>query len=283
MKELFINFWRKVPYGGYFLTVIANFTEKLLAGISIHLVLSVSGIVFLGLPTVVKVADYALAISERSGIIPELAWIIAVFVAVLTSFFFALLFVRVSSYSFEVLGLGSLLAIEALAKSLDWLTNGTLGISGIQRPAFLQDMSVLIAFFTLVAFVLLLGEYFLLQTPFGRTLRAYREDPLVLDNLGCNSQRAAQKAILLSGFVVSVSGIFFVWRVQFLDPSGLFPFLIEILTLATIALKPRVRMIAFAAFFSTLVPEILRFLQIPGSILGYVRILLFSLLLIILL
>ena len=89
--------------------------------------------------------------------------------------------------------------------------------------------------------------------------------------------------ILIASVLVSIGMSMFLWRIQFLDPSALgISFLVELLTLGILALKPQIRFVAMSTIVVALVPEILRFYNFPSSILGYIRILIYAVLLIIL-
>ena len=268
---------------GYIFTIFSVFAGNLIAAVSMHTVFSLAGIFFLGLPTVVKISVYALAISQRAGISPEISFLIAMIVALFVSFLFALLFSRVSPDSFVVLGLASLVATEALIMSWDDVTNGVLGIAGVQRPDWMAQLSELVVIVLIIAFVILVVEFFALKTPAGRIMRAYREDSISLQSMGVATKKFAQTIIIISGVLLSITGVFYLWRVQFLDPQTFgIPILIEIFTLGVLALSPKVRMVALAALFVTFVPEMLRFIDFPSWILGYARTLFYAVLLLIL-
>ena len=102
--------------------------------------------------------------------------------------------------------------------------------------------------------------------------------------MGVSSARLAQTVIVISSILISFSASIFVWRVQFIDPSiaGI-PVLIEFLTISIIAFRPELRAVASASLFVTFLPEIMRFLDLPSTSFGQLRILIYSVLLIALL
>ncbi len=266
---------------GYFFLLINRLGQTFLMGTGVHLTFSIGGMFFLGFPTVVKVSSYALAISERNGVSPELAFGIGIVTSLLSGLFFGILFLKLSSDSFAVLGLVSIVATEALARSWDSVTNGVLGLPGIVRPEFMQSAP----FFSLVTVVLALSclifEYVFLQTRYGRYLRAFKEQPQYLEAQGVSSRKVAVCVLLISNLLLGIGGMFTLWQVQFIDPSfGGLPLLIELFTLGIIALKPKVRFSVFGALFVVFLPEVLRFLPLPTSMFGYLRILIYSMFLI---
>jgi branched-chain amino acid transport system permease protein len=268
---------------GYFLTILSFFFNTLIEGVAIHMVLSLAGIIFLGVPTVVKSSLYALAIAEKAGIAPEISFVIALLVSIVVGLLFGYLFTRVSPDSFAVLGMASMLALDALIKSLDKVTNGVMGISGVVRPGWMSDLTG-VAIATVVAGILCLGiEAVLLQTPFGRRMRAFKEDEITLQSLGLNTKKFSRRVIVITSILLSIAASLFLWRIQFLDANfGGVAFLVFILTLGILAIKPKLRYVMLGAAVVSFLPEILRFFQFPSSLMGYIRDLLYALFLILL-
>jgi branched-chain amino acid transport system permease protein len=263
---------------GYLLTILATFFTTLQSVTGIHGVFSLAGIFFLGSPVVMKLSIYALAIAQRAGVPPHYAFLIALGVAIVAGILFAYLFVKVSADSFAVLGLAALLASEALMRSWDDVTNGVLGISGIQRPDLFSSLPSLAMMFGVVTLLIILLQYVLLTTWVGRSIRAYKQNEIALEALGRPTKKIAQGLIIFTSFVYGITGAFIAWRVQFVDPqiAGM-PYLIEIVTMGILALSPRIRSLVWAALFVTFFPEILRFLSLPVTMMGYARLLLYSL------
>lgn len=268
---------------GYLATIINKIGQMFTMGVGIHLVFSLGGIFFLGFPTVVSVAAYTLAICEKQGMSPWLALIAALIAGLIVSLLFAYLFIKVSADSFAVLGLASVIAFNALALSLDTLTNGVLGISGIKRPELFDSLPALAIAAILVALLMIIFEILLLKTTFGRALRALKENKTSLAALGVSPNKISTIIIVITGIIFSIAGIFMIWQVQFLDPGfGGLHLLVEVLTIGILALRPQIRWVALGTLFVVFVPEALRFLSLPSTILGHLRILLYCTFLIVL-
>jgi len=268
---------------GYLYTIILAFLGTLISAVALHGSFSLAGIFFLGVPVTMKMAIYTLAIAERAGLAPELAFLLALLSSIAVGVIFAFLFVKLSADSFAVVGLAALLASEALLRSWDGVTNGILGIAGIARPGFLPSLPSLVIAVGVVAAVLLLFQYIFLQTWIGRAVRAYKENEISLEALGLPTKKIAQPLIVITSVIASLAAIFQAWRIQFIEPgvAGL-PMLIEVLTVAILALKPSIRAIVLASLFVSFFPEILRFLHLPTTVMGYARLLLYSVVLLIL-
>jgi branched-chain amino acid transport system permease protein len=269
---------------GYLLTIITTLSANLMAGTAIHGVFSLGGIFFLGLPAVCKLAAYTLAIAQRAGLTPEWSFLLAIATAALAGVIFSLLFVRLSPDSFAVLGLAALLAMEALLKSWNEMTNGVLGIAGIERPDLLASLPAMAAAYLIFALLLLTVHYLILHSAPGRLIRAYRQNETALQSMGVRTRRLGGKMVLLSSVILSLTAILFTWRIQFIDPAILgLPFLIEIVTIGILALAPQLRAVAGSALLVTFLPEIMRLFALPATIMGNARLLIYCLVLLFLL
>jgi branched-chain amino acid transport system permease protein len=269
---------------GYFLTLLALFSELAIICVGAHLVVSVAGILFLGLPVMFSLGAYALVISTKSGFDLWLAVIISLLLVLLLSIFFVFIYFKLSKDSFAVFTLISVLAFDALIKSWDSVTGGVLGIAGVVRPEFISSLSKLVIFYLLLMFLFLFFEYVVLKTQFGRSLLGFKENKNLIESFGISTKKISGAVITLASLLAGIVGMLAVWRIQFLDPNfGGIMVLVQILTVAIIAVKPKVRWLVGGTFFTILLPEVLRFSSLPSSSVGHLRNLLYALLLIILL
>lgn len=114
---------------GYLLTILARMCETAIVAVGAHLSITVSGIFFLGIPSMISLGTYGLMVPQRFGVSMPLSIGISFFLTFIGSLIFVQLYRRLSNDSFTVFSLTSLLAIEACILSLDALTGGPLGIS----------------------------------------------------------------------------------------------------------------------------------------------------------
>jgi branched-chain amino acid transport system permease protein len=266
---------------GYLLTTICQYFETLIGVTGVHLSLSVGGIFFLGFPVTFASGAYAMVIFEKQGLPLYLAVTISMIIALLIGFIFALAYIKLSNDSFTILTLASILACDAVLKSWDNVTGGVLGISGISRPDFLSSLPALAIGQSIVAFVIIILEYILLKTSFGRSLLAMKENKASLNSLGSSDHKIGFTIVMIVSILAAVEGMFSIWRIQFLDPSfaGIM-ILIKMLTVAIIAYKPRVLWLVLSALFIVMLPEALRFFHLSSVIMGQMRILIYALLVI---
>jgi len=268
---------------GYLFTQIARFFEGLPMSIGSHIAISVSGIFFFGATVAFSLGAYVFTIFAKAGNPIYISVLLALVAAVILGIIFSFFYRRLSTDSFVVFTLASVLAFDALIRSWSSLTGGVLGISGVPRPAYISNLVSLVVLQGIVAVSFILFEYLLLKSPFGRVLQAHKENRTYLNSLGWSSDFIGSSVVVLASFMSAITGILAIWRIQFLDPTfGGIPLLIEFLTISILAIRPKVRWIVISTFVIILIPEILRFFPFPSSILGHLRIILYSGLLIIL-
>lgn len=266
---------------GYLTTTLSKIWEATLSAIGSHLTLSLGGILFLGFPVAFWGAAYGYAIAAKSGIAVGLSVSIGIGLALLLGFVFAFFYRRLGNESFAVITLASVLAAEALIRSWDSLTGGVLGIAGVPRFYSGQTLLSLMLCAAIVACIGLALESLLAHSAFGRSLRALKENKSVLTAMGTSAGWTGQAAILFAALFAGIAGIFTAARVQFLDPSlGGFVLLIQVLTITIIANTPKTARLLTIIVIIVLLPEMLRFFDLPVSILGHARNFLYGLLLI---
>ena len=129
--------------------------------------------------------------------------------------------------------------IRALLKNMDWLTRGTLTVSPIPWPVpgpqDLQSGGVPIAdsfvyarlgFLALVLIVLLVA-FFLIQRayggPWGRMMRAIRDNYIAAASMGKNVTRRQLEVFILGSVLMGIGGAMLVSFQQIYDPSAYQP------------------------------------------------------------
>ncbi len=268
---------------GYLLTQIARFFEGLPAYIGSHLNISVAGIFFFGTSMAFSLGAYVFAIMAKAGNSILISLLMALLSSVILGLIFSIFYRRLSTDSFVVFTLASFLAFNALIVSWDSLTGGVLGISNVPKPAIVSNLLSLVVLQGIVALSFIIFEYTVLKSPFGRALQAHKENKIFLDSTGWNSNFVGSSVIVLASLMSAISGILSIWRIQFLDPTfSDISMLIEILTISVLAAKPKVSWIIGSTAVIVFLPEVLRFFPFPSSVLGYLRIIFYSGLLIIL-
>ncbi len=185
-----------------------------------------------------------------------------------------------------VLGtLGFTIIVEAVLKNWASLTRGPLGIAGIPKPRLLGLSLSPLPAYALLALAAALLTYWLLSlvvaSPFGRTLKAIRDDEVAAGALGKDTFRAKAKALALSAFLAGVAGALYAHYITFIDPSS-FSITETILIFSMVLVGGTASLLGSVAGAALLVllPEPLRFLPIPSDIVGGMRQAIYALLLV---
>jgi branched-chain amino acid transport system permease protein len=167
-------------------------------------------------------------------------------------------------------------------------TRGALGIPGISKPIifgyeFASPLQFLL-FSTIILVIILFLVYRLVNSRFGRLMQAIRDDETSVKVLGKNTDAVKYKVTFFSGCIAGLTGIMFASFITFIDPfSFLLPPLITILTIAILGGLASFWGPVIGAAIITAIPEILRFVGLPSSVLGPLRVLIFAVILILVL
>lgn len=191
---------------------------------------------------------------------------------------------------------GDFLAVATLAFGeiirsimLNWtdLTRGPLGIPGIPKPEFFGiAVDSLWAYFAL-AFIVAAATYFILKWlltgKFGIALKALRESEQVAESLGKNTSLLKTEAFAIGACFAGIAGGLFAHYITFIDPSS-FGLAETILILLMVVLggMGSLEGSIVGAIILVLLPEPLRFIGLPSSMVGPMRQIIYATLLLVL-
>jgi branched-chain amino acid transport system permease protein len=103
--------------------------------------------------------------------------------------------------------------------------NGTRGLFDIPLPGIElvpgREYTFLLAGIVLVGLLITwLVMRHVTRSPFGRSLLATRENPVVAESIGKHTYGLRLRAFVFSSFFLGVSGAFYVWYLSILDPGA---------------------------------------------------------------
>ncbi|RIK99785.1 MAG: branched-chain amino acid ABC transporter permease [Proteobacteria bacterium] len=169
---------------------------------------------------------------------------------------------------------------------INWksLTRGVLGIPGIPRPEIgTIDFYNIVNYFVFVAIICLVSQvclWILFRSSYARSLRAQAEADFSAMTLNRNTRAIKSWSFLLSSFFAGISGSLFAFYLNYIDPSSFsLTEMIFVLTIVVIGRPGSFWGVIASTIFLVLLPEPLRFLEIPPSILGPMRQMLYALIL----
>jgi branched-chain amino acid transport system permease protein len=200
------------------------------------------GMVNFGLTGFYALGAYSSALLMlKAGANTFFATVGAILIVALVCGLVALVTLRVAEedyFAIVTLGVGEMLRLVVLNE--DWLTKGALGLTGIPRPLGDVVPPEQYQYFLLaLSLILLLGVLAFLtviqRSPFGRVVRAVREDDVVAATLGKNVLWARVRIFAIGGGIIGLAGSLHSFYYQYIDPTQFTNIVIAYAFMAVIA------------------------------------------------
>jgi branched-chain amino acid transport system permease protein len=246
-------------------------------GASLNLLLGYTGLVSMSQAALFGVGAYTAALTGRELGVPfPLTLVVAVLLTTVLAGVAAIPALRVRGEYLILLTLALQMVIYGLMLSWVELTAGRTGISGIPRPELLGFRLVqplhFLPLIALVAAGVLLVAYRLGESPFGRVLKAIRDDEQATQALGKDVLRYKVLVFSISGGLAAVAGGMYAHYQAFINP---FSFTLDrsIFIVALVVLGGTANLFGTIAGAALLVglPEALRFLQASQEMVDALR------------
>jgi branched-chain amino acid transport system permease protein len=216
------------------------------------------------------------------------ALLLAVVATVLLSFTISVPALRLRGDYFVLASLGFQVIVFAVLNNWMGLTRGPYGISGIPQPTvlgFAIDTPLLYFLFTgAVALICISLLHLIGRSPFGRVLKAIREDEMVTSALGKNVPQYKITAFAIAAGFAAVPGVLFAGYLQYIDPTS-FTILESIFILSIIIIGGTGNTVGplLGAVLLLFLPEALRFLGMPDAFAANLRRIIYGLAIIVML
>ncbi len=264
----------------YLITLAVFCCIYVILSVSLNIAMGFTGLLNLGHVAFFAIGAYASALLVTAGV-PFIAAIIAG----LSSLLVSLPSLRLKGHYFAIATFGFAEIIRAVAKNWASLTRGPLGIPGIPKPeifgfVFNTPEKLFILYFALMLVSVFL-MYKIANSPFGRVLKAIREDEIAAKALGKCTTSYKVQAVLIGAIFAGIAGSMYAHYIMFIDPS-LFSLnnLMMALSMVVVGGLGSVGGSILGALVIFLLPEPLRFLQIPSAMVAVLRQIIYSLILI---
>jgi branched-chain amino acid transport system permease protein len=210
-----------------------------LMALGVNLTWGMAGMVNLGLAGFFAVGAYATALLTKAGAAIPLGVAAGVVAAALAGVLVALVTARLRADYLAIVTLGFSESVRIVAANEIWLTNGSDGIAGIPGPwrgvVSPQDYNLLFLAIVVVALaVVLLLMQRLSTAPFGRVLRALRDDEDVAAVAGKHVLRFKLKAFAIGGGVLGLAGALYAHYTSYVAPDIFAPLLTINIVLALV-------------------------------------------------
>lgn len=224
-------------YGAFFLTIALSYA---IISLGLNVQWGQAGLFNVGVAGFVAIGAYVSgllttpAVAGRVGgfSLPiPIGWAAAMVAGAVLSYALGWLTIRLRSDYLAITTFGFAVTAQLAALNLERLTGGPFGMSFIPRPfaAFAADPLRFGLFnLGLVALVLLamfLAVERLSSSPFGRVLRAIREDETAAISLGKDAKHFRLKAFALGGALMALGGAVQAHFIGFIAPDNYLPLL----------------------------------------------------------
>ena len=212
-----------------------------LMALGVNVVWGFAGMVNLGLVGFFAVGAYTSALlTLKAGWAIAAGMAAAIVVSAIVGAIVALITVRLRGDYLAIVTLGFAETIRIVASNAIWLTNGTDGLSGIPGPGrgTLSPATFNLVYLGIVG-VLVAAAYVvnerLRTSPFGRVLRAIRDDEQVAAVAGKHVTLFKVKAFAISSGALGLAGALYAHYTSYIAPDIFVPLLTLYIKLALLA------------------------------------------------
>jgi len=261
----------------YLIHLAILFAIYAILGVSLNLVVGYTGLLSVTHAAFYGVGAYTTAIFlTKSSVGFFSSLILGITIAAAVSFLIGAVLSKFKGdyYALGTFGFNAII----FAVLLNWqnLTEGPLGIPGISRPELFGINFANNFNFMVLALLFLILVYFtsrfVINSSFGRVLKAIREDETAVGVFGYNTLYFKLVIFVISAAMAAVAGSLFASYITFIDPSSFqlteSMFILAIIILGGLA---NLRGSILGALFLILLPEILRFVGFPSDIAAQIR------------
>lgn len=182
-----------------------------------------TGLINFGVVAFYCIGSYGVAILAVKGFSPLIAIAAGIVACVLAAWFVGLLTLRLRGDFLAILTLGLSESLRIIAINEDWLTRGSSGIPGIPKMFEDSGETFLLLIILAVNAVAFYVFYRLVHSPYGRAIRAIRDDEDAFKSLG-KDPLPFRLTVLVTGCIfMGVAGALQTYSIGFVSPEQFYP------------------------------------------------------------
>jgi branched-chain amino acid transport system permease protein len=209
---------------GYLVAILTFVSLAVLIGFALNVQWGQAGMINFGLAGFYGVGAYTAAILSKQGVDGFTATVAAIAFTAAVSAVVSLATIRLREDYLAIITLAFSESVRLVLMNETWLTGGTNGIRDIPRPLVgVIGGQYYEAFFLALCLALVAIVYWVLdriiRSPFGRAMRAVREDDVVAATLGKNVLALRVKAFAIGGAVIGLAGALHAYYFSYIDPG----------------------------------------------------------------
>ena len=208
----------------YLIAILTFVSLAVLLGFALNIQWGQAGMLNFGLAGFYGIGAYTAAILSKAGVDGLTATVAAMAMTAALSALVSLATLKLREDYLAITTLAFSELVRLVFTNETWLTGGTNGIRDIPRPLIgLVGGEQYELFFLLLCLALVAMTYVVLdriiRSPFGRALRAVREDDVVAATLGKNVLALRVKAFAIGGGVIGLAGALHAYYFTYIDPT----------------------------------------------------------------
>jgi branched-chain amino acid transport system permease protein len=261
----------------YVLHILIMINIYVVLALSLNLVVGYTGLLSLSHAAFYGIGAYTstlLMIKLDFSFFPSL--LIAVLVTGVSSLLISIPSLKIKRDYFVLASIGFQMIFFSLLYNWTDLTQGAYGIPGIPQPTLvglkINTIFMYFLFTCVLALACVFLIYLLTDSPFGRILKAVRDDELAASALGKNPSTHKVTAFAIAAGFAALAGSLFAGYMRYIEPTSFT--LMESIFILSIIIMGGAGNIAgplIGAVIMIVLPEILRFLYVPETIAPNVR------------
>ena len=212
---------------GYLVAIATLVGIRALLALGLNVQWGMAGLVNLGVVAFFGIGAYTSGLLAVAGVALPLAWAAALVTSGVAGAALALAALRLREDYLAIVTLGGAEVVRLFLLNETWLTRGANGITGIPRPLAAWFPAHYDLFY-LGLVVLAVGVVYVVlervrRSPFGRVLRAIREDETVAAVAGKTVVRFKVQAFVIGAVIAGLAGILFGHYLAYIEPNMFLP------------------------------------------------------------
>ena len=252
----------------YLLLVLIHFEVYALVALSLNLLVGYTGLLHVAQIAYVGIGAYAYALASNAGAGFAGSMLAAVAAATVASLLVSLPACRFRGHSFVMVSLAAQVGLFAVFYNWVSVTGGPFGLSGLAKPSVLgstlEGQGQVALMFGVITALLFGLTHMAMRGPFGRNLKAVRDDELAARSIGISPSTLKIQAFAVASGIAGAAGAMYAANATYIDPT-LYSVDEAILVLAMVLVGGSGNMIGplVGAVVMVGLPEALRFLDVP--------------------
>jgi len=251
---------------GYGIYLMSMWAVLSIAAMGLNLTLGYAGQVSLAQGAFVGIGAYTAALMMKAGVPYPLCFVSSGLVCFTIGWLLGYPALRVQHHYLAFVTLAFTTLVYLIFRNEEWLTGGTYGLSGIDRPSFfgLSTNGALGFFYFSFGIMVLLtaAAWWMLHSPWGRAFVALRENPVRALSLGLDTRRYTLMAFAIGSSIGGLAGAVFAPLVQYIEPlSFALDLSLNLLLMVIVGGSGFFFGPFVGALIAVLLPEWLRFIQ----------------------